>query len=140
MAHYLVDNHHHAHYYECMSTQREFDKGDQVQILIGGPHDHIGRIATVSRIQHDGGVVIYFGDQDEDEWVYLPHELAKAPQELVERGLKLAKLTRQDALSALARVQELLTKWENAAELGTGHPSYVLKAAATEVRKALEGK
>lgn len=50
--------------------------GDQVQILVGGPHENYGRVATVGHIQSDGeDVWIYFGDQDEDEWVYSPDEL-----------------------------------------------------------------
>jgi hypothetical protein len=53
-----------------------FKAGDRVKILVGGPHEFFGRYATVGRIQHDGEVVIYFGDQDEDEWVYSPSELA----------------------------------------------------------------
>jgi hypothetical protein len=50
--------------------------GDQVEILVGGPHENRGRTATVSHIQLNGDVIIYFGDQDEDEWVYSPGELA----------------------------------------------------------------
>jgi len=58
-----------------MSTK--FKPGDQVEILFGGPHEHLGRKATVSRIARDGDLVIYFGDQDEDEWIYGPEELEK---------------------------------------------------------------
>lgn len=54
----------------------EYKVGDQVRVLAGGPHENYLRTATVGRIQHDGDVVIYFGDQDEDEWVYSPNELA----------------------------------------------------------------
>jgi hypothetical protein len=57
-------------------TKRRYEAGDQVQILVGGPHENYGRFATVGRIQDDGDVVIYFGDQDEDEWVYSPGELS----------------------------------------------------------------
>ena len=56
--------------------QPEYKVGDRVRILVGGPHENCGRDATVGRIQHNGDVVIYFGDQDEDEWVYSPEELA----------------------------------------------------------------
>lgn len=64
-----------------MSTQLEVD--DQVRILVGGPHENFGRIARVSRIQEDGDVVIYLGDQDETEWVYSPGELEKITDETV---------------------------------------------------------
>ncbi len=57
----------------------ELNIGDRVRILVGGPHENRGRIATVGRIQHDGDVVIYFGDQDEDEWVYSRNELERNP-------------------------------------------------------------
>jgi hypothetical protein len=53
----------------------EYEAGDQVEILVGGPHENLGRTATVSYLQSNGDVVIYFGDQDEDEWVYSPNEL-----------------------------------------------------------------
>lgn len=53
----------------------KYDPGDEVEILVGGPHENRGRIATVNRVQDNGDVVIYFGDQDEDEWVYSPNEL-----------------------------------------------------------------
>lgn len=52
-----------------------YEPGDRVQIMVGGPHENLWRIATVNRVQDDGDVVVYFGDQDEDEWVYSPHEL-----------------------------------------------------------------
>lgn len=56
----------------------EYKPGDQVKILTGGPHENMGRTATVSRIyNHSGDLVIYFGDQDEDEWVYAPDELER---------------------------------------------------------------
>jgi hypothetical protein len=55
----------------------DFKQGDQVRILVGGPHENRDRIATVSRSCYGGGLVIYFGDQDEDEWVYYPDELEK---------------------------------------------------------------
>jgi hypothetical protein len=59
----------------------DFAPGDRVRIMVGGPHENYLRTATVGRIQDSalGGklVVIYFGDQDEDEWVYSPGELFK---------------------------------------------------------------
>lgn len=61
-----------------MSDELKVD--DRVQILVGGPHENYGRIATVGRIQEGGQVVVYFGDQDEDEWVYSPSELEKRPE------------------------------------------------------------
>jgi hypothetical protein len=54
-----------------------YEPGDRVEILVGGPHEHFGLHATVSRIARDGDLVIYFGDQDEDEWIYGPEEVAK---------------------------------------------------------------
>lgn len=60
-----------------MSGELKVD--DRVQILVGGPHENYGRIATVGYIQENGQVVVYFGDQDEDEWVYAPSELEKRP-------------------------------------------------------------
>lgn len=57
----------------------EFKAGDRVRILVGGPHENRDRIATVSYIQGNGDAVIYFGDQDEDEFVYSPNELEFAP-------------------------------------------------------------
>lgn len=57
----------------------EFEVDDRVRILVGGPHENLARLATVGRIQEDGEVIIYFGDQDEDEWVYSPGELEKLP-------------------------------------------------------------
>jgi hypothetical protein len=56
----------------------EFLVGDQVKILVGEPSENFGRIATVGDIyKHNGDVVVYFGDQDEDQWVYSPNELRK---------------------------------------------------------------
>ncbi|AER47919.1 hypothetical protein COURTHOUSE_68 [Mycobacterium phage Courthouse] len=55
--------------------------GDKVMILVGGPPENLGRIATASYVQHNGDWVIYFGDQDEDEWVYSPCELKKVGSE-----------------------------------------------------------
>lgn len=49
--------------------------GDRVEIIAGWPHENMHRIATLSYRQSDGDWVVYFGDQDEDEWVYSPHEL-----------------------------------------------------------------
>jgi hypothetical protein len=60
-----------------MSDAQQFKVDDRVQILVGGPHENYLRFATVGRIQENGDVVIYFGDQDEDEWVYSPNELDK---------------------------------------------------------------
>ena len=57
---------------------KEYEPGDQVQIVVGGPHENYLRFATVNRVQRDGGVVIYFDDQDEEEWVYSPGELRPA--------------------------------------------------------------
>jgi hypothetical protein len=54
-----------------------FEVGDKVKILVGDPDENLGRIATVGRVQEDDGVVIYFGDQDEEEWVYGPNSLEK---------------------------------------------------------------
>lgn len=48
------------------------DPGARVKILVGA---HRGRVATVNRVQDNGEIVIYFGDQDEDEWVYDPDEV-----------------------------------------------------------------
>jgi hypothetical protein len=62
---------------EALPTPVVFKVGDQVKILVGGPHENCGRIATVGRIQENGDAVIYFDDQDEDEWIYSPNELAK---------------------------------------------------------------
>lgn len=109
-----------------MSNQPDFDKDDQVQILVGGPHENYGRIATVSYFQENGDVVIYFGDQDEDEFVYSPNELTK--------------VTINPDIGALDRVRALAEKWENVIELGTGNTSIVARAFAEELRKALEGK
>jgi len=53
--------------------------GDRVRILVGGPHENLGQIATVGYIQEGGTVVVYLGDQDEDEWVYARSELEKLP-------------------------------------------------------------
>lgn len=58
-------------------SNTEYEVDDKVRILVGGPHENLGRTATVGRIQDNGDVVIYFGDQDEDEWVYSPNELTK---------------------------------------------------------------
>ena len=58
-------------------SETEFNPGDSVRIVVGGPHENYLREATVNRVQHDGDVVLYFGDQDEDEWVYSPNELVK---------------------------------------------------------------
>jgi hypothetical protein len=55
----------------------EYNPGDRVQIIVGGPSENYGRTATVSRSYANGDLVIYFGDQDEDEWVYSPGELVK---------------------------------------------------------------
>lgn len=55
----------------------KYEPGDRVRIMVGGPHENYLRTATVSRVQSDGDVVIYFGDQDEDEWVYSPNELVR---------------------------------------------------------------
>lgn len=61
-------------------SDTEYKVDDRVQILVGGPHENLGRTATVGRIQDNGLggklVVVYFGDQDEDEWVYSPNELS----------------------------------------------------------------
>lgn len=57
-------------------SDKEYAVDDRVRILVGGPHEHFGRYATVGRIQPNGDVWIYFGDQD--EWVYSPSELAPA--------------------------------------------------------------
>jgi len=54
-----------------------YQPGDKVQILVGGPHENYLRTATVNRVQENGDVVVYFGDRDEDEWVYSPNELKK---------------------------------------------------------------
>lgn len=109
-----------------MSTQHELEKDDQVQILAGGPHDHIGRIATVSYFQENGDVVLYFGDQDEDEFVYSPNEITK--------------VATNPEIGALDRVRALVEKWENVTELSNGRSSIITHAFAAEVRKALEGK
>lgn len=54
-----------------------YKPGDQVRILVGGPHENMGRIATVNQIlEHNGNVVVYLDDNDEDEWVYAPGELS----------------------------------------------------------------
>lgn len=58
-----------------MTAQRTYDIDDQVQIIVGGPHENFLRIATVGRVQENGDLVLYFGDQDEDEWVYSPNEV-----------------------------------------------------------------
>ena len=55
----------------------EFSVGDRVRILTGGPSEHIGRVVTVGRVWEGGDVWVYFGDQDEDERVYSPHEVEK---------------------------------------------------------------
>lgn len=55
----------------------DYIPGDHVEILVGGPHAHIGRTATVNNVQYNGDLVVYFGDQDEDEWVYSPGEVRK---------------------------------------------------------------
>lgn len=55
----------------------DYIPGDHVEILVGGPHEHIGRTATVNNVQYNGDLVVYFGDQDEDEWVYSPGEVRK---------------------------------------------------------------
>jgi hypothetical protein len=57
----------------------DFKIDDWVRILDVYPHENCGRIATVGRIQENGDVVVYFGDQDEDEWVYASSELEKRP-------------------------------------------------------------
>lgn len=49
--------------------------GDRVKIIVGGPHENCLRTATINRIQEDGDLVVYFGDQDEDEFVYSPYEV-----------------------------------------------------------------
>ncbi|ACH62464.1 hypothetical protein MOMOMIXON_6 [Mycobacterium phage MoMoMixon] len=59
------------------------EPGDKVRILVGGPHENLGQIATVSNVYEDGQVVVYLGDQDEDEWVYSPHELENVTNETV---------------------------------------------------------
>jgi hypothetical protein len=56
-------------------TDLKYEPGDQVRILVGGPHDNLLKEATVNRVQEDGDVVVYLGDRDEDEWVYSPHEI-----------------------------------------------------------------
>jgi hypothetical protein len=58
-------------------SDSEYRVGDRVRIVVGGPHENFGRYATVGRVQPNGDVWIYFGDQDEDEWVYSPNELKK---------------------------------------------------------------
>ena len=52
-----------------------FKVGSEVQIVVGGPHENYLRIATVGSVYENGDMSIYFGDQDEDEWVYSPGEL-----------------------------------------------------------------
>ena len=56
-----------------------YSPGDQVQIIVGGPHENLLEIATVNRVQDDGDLVVYLGDQDEDEFVYSPNEVRPAP-------------------------------------------------------------
>lgn len=58
-----------------MTKQGEYEPGDRVKIIVGGPCENYLRAATVNRVQDNGDVVVYFGDQDEDEWVYSPNEL-----------------------------------------------------------------
>lgn len=57
-----------------------YNSGDKVKIIVGGPHEHIDREATLS-YPYTGGVegdwVLYFGDQDEDEFVYSENEFEK---------------------------------------------------------------
>jgi hypothetical protein len=60
-----------------MSKSDEYQPGDRAKIIVGGPHENYLRTATVNRVQDNGEVVVYLGDQDEDEWVYSPNELEK---------------------------------------------------------------
>lgn len=55
---------------------KELEPGDRVKILSGGPHEHFGRTATLSYTSPTNPTdwVLYFGDNDEDEWVYSPYE------------------------------------------------------------------
>lgn len=56
----------------------EYKSGDQVLILVGGPHENFGRIATVSCYRpHTKTVTLYFGDRDEDEYIYGVEEVRK---------------------------------------------------------------
>lgn len=55
----------------------DYEPGDQVRILVGGPHENLLQIATVNRVQDNGDIVLYLGDQDEDEFVYSPEEVEK---------------------------------------------------------------
>lgn len=55
----------------------EYAPGDRVKIIVGGPHENYLRSATVSGVQENGEVIVYFSDQDEDEWLYAPSELFK---------------------------------------------------------------
>ena len=54
---------------------KQYEPGDRVKIILDAPHENYLRTATVNSVLHDGDVVVYFGDQDEDEWVYSPFEI-----------------------------------------------------------------
>lgn len=45
-----------------------------------------------------------------------------------------------EVLAALNRVADLLLRWENAIETGTGNQSIVAQAFALELRKAIAGE
>ncbi|AEL20166.1 hypothetical protein PBI_RUFUS_64 [Mycobacterium phage Rufus] len=60
--------------------EAKYKTDDRVRILVGGPPENLGRIATVSYLLESGDLVLYFGDQDEDEWgVYSPNEVELCP-------------------------------------------------------------
>lgn len=56
----------------------DYEPGDRVRILVGGPHENFLQIATVSHVQQNGDIILYLGDQDEDEFVYSSAEVEKA--------------------------------------------------------------
>lgn len=59
----------------------KFKAGDVVRIKNSSVHEHIGLTATVSRTYTGscrGDYIVYFGDQDEDEFIYDESELVIA--------------------------------------------------------------
>lgn len=55
---------------------RPFEAGDQVEILVGGPHENQGRIATVAGEYRNGDLGLRFSG-DREEWIYSPHEVRR---------------------------------------------------------------
>lgn len=43
---------------------------DRVRIVVTNVPEHLGRVATIGSVLSHGWVILYFGDQDEDDYMY----------------------------------------------------------------------